>query len=133
MRFERLPFIGRLYNKNGSRFPENIEYGDIVKGLPILDNSCKAVYCSHVLEHLSLEDFRKALRNMYRILEAGSIFRLVLPDLEYFIKEYIGNFSSEASITFLKETALGKERRNQSLKGLLFEWIGSSQHLWMGL
>jgi predicted SAM-dependent methyltransferase len=93
LRFERLPFIGRLYNKNGLRFPENIEYGDIVKGLPILDNSCKAVYCSHVLEHLSLEDFIKALRSMYRILEAGGIFRLVLPDLEYFIKEYIGNFS----------------------------------------
>lgn len=35
LRFERLRLIGRLYTKNQSRFPKNVEYGDIVKGLPI--------------------------------------------------------------------------------------------------
>ena len=35
LRFERLPLIGHLYTKNESRFPGNVEYGDIVKGLPI--------------------------------------------------------------------------------------------------
>ncbi len=39
--FERIPFIGKLYSKNESRFPENAEFGDIVKGLPIIDSSCR--------------------------------------------------------------------------------------------
>ena len=53
LRFERIPLLGRLYTKNTERFPENVEYGDIVAGLPISDNSCQAVYCSHILEHLA--------------------------------------------------------------------------------
>src|SRR5712691_5357503 len=82
LRFERIPVIGRLYTKNATRFPENIEYGDIVKGLPIEDESCKAIYCSHVLEHLSLEDFRVALRNTHKLLRKDGVFRFVMPDLE---------------------------------------------------
>lgn len=57
LRFERLPLIGRLYTRNASRFPENIEYGEIVKGLPVSSGSCNGVYCSHILEHLSLDDY----------------------------------------------------------------------------
>lgn len=71
LRFERLPLIGQLYTKNQTRFPENVEYGDIVKGLPINLESCKGVYCSHVLEHLSLDGFRIALRNTFQILQRG--------------------------------------------------------------
>lgn len=131
LRFERLPFVGKMYTKNHARFPENVEYGDIVKGLPIPTESCAAVYCSHVLEHLSLEDFRKALQNTYRILKSGGVFRLVLPDLEYSIKKYIECTSGDAALTFMKETSLGQERRNRSIKGVIFSLFGNSQHLWM--
>jgi len=128
---ERLPMIGKFYSKNDSRFPEGAEFGDIVKGLPLLDNSCKGVYCSHILEHLSLEDFRIALKNTYKILKEGGYFRLVLPDLEYSIHKYINDSSSTAAITFLEETSLGREKRNRGFKGFLSEWFGNSQHLWM--
>lgn len=131
LRFERLPLIGRLYTRNAVRFPENVEYGDIVKGLPVHDDSGKAVYCSHVLEHLSLEDFRTALVNTHRILEKGGIFRLVVPDLEYYVKTYCSDSSQEAAISFMKETCLGMETRSRSLKGFIFQWLQNSQHLWM--
>jgi predicted SAM-dependent methyltransferase len=131
LRFERLPVIGGLHTKNDSRFPENIEFGNIVSGLPVDENSCEGVYCSHVLEHLSLEDFRIALRNTHKILKSGGCFRLVLPDLEYAIKQYINNLSVEASYDFLIETSLGQERRSKGLRGLLSSWLGNSQHLWM--
>lgn len=131
LRFERIPIIGKLYTKNNSRFPINVEFGDIISGLPVLENSSKGVYCSHILEHLSLEDFRLALRNTYKILRADGFFRLVLPDLEYSIKQYVDDSSVNASLFFLKETYLGKEKRDQSLKGLISEWLGNSQHLWM--
>jgi hypothetical protein len=131
LRFERLPLIGNLYTKNESRFPKNVEYGDIVKGLPVSPESCKGVYCSHILEHLSLDDFRTALHNTKEVLRPGGIFRLVLPDLEYSIKKYIGNSSNEAALEFMKETYLGYEIRARGLKSFITSWLGNSQHLWM--
>jgi len=131
LRFERLPLIGRLYTKNESRFPDNVEYGDIVKGLPVSAESCRGVYCSHVLEHLSLDDFRVALRNTKAILRPGGIFRLVLPDLEFSVKHYLDNPSEEAALEFMKETYLGHERRARGLKGGIASWLGNSMHRWM--
>lgn len=131
LRFERLPLIGKLYTKNHARFPENVEYGDIVKGLPVQIDACKGIYCSHVLEHLSLKDFRDALKNTLRILRSGGIFRFVLPDLEYSIKKYIDNPANDAALIFMKETHLGQESRNRGLKGITLSLFGNSQHLWM--
>jgi predicted SAM-dependent methyltransferase len=131
LRFERIPIIGQFYTKNESRFPENVEYGDIVKGLPIAQESCEGIYCSHVLEHLSLDSFRAALRNTHKILRPGGIFRLVLPDLEYSVKQYICNSSNDAALAFMRETSLGHESRAKNLKQFAKSWIGNSQHLWM--
>jgi predicted SAM-dependent methyltransferase len=131
LRFERIPLIGRLYTKNEVRFPENVEYGDIVKGLPVASDSCKGIYCSHVLEHLSLNDFRIALSNTYKTLQSGGIFRLVLPDLEYSARQYLSDSSTDAAYTFMRETFLGIESRPRNLKGFILSWLGNSQHLWM--
>lgn len=129
--FERLPLIGRLYTKNESRFPKNVEYGDIVKGLPVPFGVSRCVYCSHVLEHLSLVDFRTALRNTKNILRPKGIFRFVLPDLEYLVKRYINDSSNEAALEFMKSTSLSHEKRARSLKAFIKKWLGNSQHLWM--
>lgn len=131
LRFERIPIIGKLYTKNKSRFPKNVEFGDILTGLPVAHESCNAVYCSHVLEHLSLEDCRRALKNTFIILKNGGIFRLVMPDLEYFIQQYITNTGHDAAINFLKETLLGQEKRIKNIKELIRLCFGNSNHLWM--
>ncbi len=131
LRFERLPLLGRLYTKNRERFPENVEYGDIVTGLPVPENSCRAVYCSHILEHLALDDFRAALKNTYRILAFGGTFRFVLPDLEHFINAYAKDSSHDAALNFMSGTLLGKEKRTRGLKGVALEWLGNSRHFWM--
>jgi hypothetical protein len=131
LRFERLPLIGQLYTKNESRFPKNVAYGDIIKGLPIAPESCNGVYCSHVLEHLSLDDFRTALHNTHKILGPGGIFRFVLPDLEYPAKKYLSNPSNDAALSFIRGTGLGQERRATGLKDFIISWLGNSQHLWM--
>ena len=131
LRLERIPILGRFNRKNETRFPQNVEYGDIVHGLPLTDNSCKGVYCAHVLEHLSLEDFRKAVRNSHKILEPGGTFRFVVPDLEYYIQKYISDPTYESAMNFMQNTILGKEKRNRNIKEFVIEWIGNSQHLWM--
>jgi hypothetical protein len=131
LRFERLPILGRLYTKNAGRFPENVEYGDVVRGLPVEAGACDGVYCSHVLEHLALSDFRHALKNTHKILKSNATFRLVLPDLLTCARKYIDNTSPDASISFLRETCLGEETRPRSLRGFVTSWLGNSRHLWM--
>jgi ubiquinone/menaquinone biosynthesis C-methylase UbiE len=131
LRFERIPLLGRLYTKNQARFPENVEYGDIIAGLPVPDNSCQVVYCSHMLEHLALDDFCLALKNTYKILIHGGIFRFVIPDLEFMINNYINDSTHEAAVNFMHSTLLGTEKRFRGLHGLVYLLLSNSRHLWM--
>jgi hypothetical protein len=131
LRFERLPMLGRLYTRNAAPFPANAQFGDIVRGLPVADGSCKGVYCSHVLEHLALHDCRTALRQTLKLLRPGGTFRMVLPDLEQSVRLYLANPTSEAASDFMVETGLGQAQRPRGLKGLAVGWLGNSQHLWM--
>jgi hypothetical protein len=131
LRFERVPLVGQLYTKNDRRFPPNVRYGDIVRGLPVAENSCRGLYCSHVLEHLALIDCRKALRNSFSYLQPGGLFRMVLPDLEGLARNYLANPSSTAAHRFMRESILGSEERRRGLMGLLCSWLGNSRHLWM--
>lgn len=130
LRFERSP-IGFLYTRNERRFPSGVRYGDIVHGLPIPDRSCGGVYCSHVLEHLSLEDCDRALANTFRYLEPGATFRLVVPDLAAYVRVYVEDRSERAAQVFLESSALGRTQRARGVRGLLREWLGNSSHLWM--
>jgi len=131
LRFEKLPLIGKLYTKNSKRFPRNVYYGDVVKGLPIESGTAVAVYCSHVLEHLALDEFRAAMKETYRILQNGGTFRFVLPDFELFAKQYSNDPSPDALFTFMKGTSLGREKANTSLKSFILAWLGKSDHQWM--
>lgn len=131
LRYERLPVIGRLYTKNAMRFPENVEYGDVVKGLPIQPGSCDAVYCSHVLEHLSLEDFRAAIINTYELLSPGGVFRLVVPDLEALANAYVKSKDPLAAVVFMQDSFLGSISRPRGLTGALKAFLGNNAHLWM--
>lgn len=122
---ENLPLVPRKV------FPKGVQYGNIVKGLPLPPASCAGIYASHVLEHLSLEDCRRALHQTYTLLQLDGTFRLVVPDLEAAAKTYLENPSPEAAPTFLRETLLGEETRPKGLGGLLRSWLGHSRHYWM--
>lgn len=133
LRWERIPILG-CYTKNARHFPTNVRPGDIVKGLPVPDESCHGIYTSHVLEHLTLQEFHKALDNTYRVLQKGRIFRLVVPDLEWSAREYIARLDRgdpEANAFFLRSTNLGVERREYGVLGLARKLLNTSSHLWM--
>jgi len=134
LRWERAPLIGRMYTKNPQRFPANVQCGDIVKGLPLSAGSCKGVFASHVLEHLALQDFHRALENTKRILTAGGIFRLIVPDLEWAANEYARRVASgdpNANAFFLGATLLGEETRRRGAIGFVHAFLRTSRHLWM--
>ncbi len=137
LRLQRMYAVGRavkavLPNREGfPLFPDNVEYGDIVKGLPVPGDSCSGMYCSHVLEHLSLDDFRRALANTHRHMKRGGVFRLVVPDLEHLARSYLSDTQADASLRFMEGSHLGQHQRPRTLLGLLRGAIGNSRHLWM--
>ncbi len=58
LRIQKLPIIGAILKSSlNTSFPKNVQYGDIINGLPVKENSCDGLYCSHTLEHLSLNDY----------------------------------------------------------------------------
>lgn len=106
----------------------------ILKGLPYVDNSCDAVYCSHTLEHLSLTDFRIALNNTFKMLKSGGRFRCVVPDLEYYAKVYLDELScanNKANSNFMSGTYLGQRTSNKGIIPKLRQLYGNASHLWM--
>jgi SAM-dependent methyltransferase len=131
LRLQRLPIVGSLFNSVGPRFPPGVRYGDIIRGLPLEDNSCDAIYCSHVLEHLSLNDFRLALKNTYKYLKQSGRFRFVLPDLQQLAQDYLQSSQCDAAMSFMKDSYLGHLSRPKGFSGLLRAWLGNSAHLWM--
>lgn len=132
LRLQRLPVVGRFVPSGPyGRFPPQVAYGDIVTGLPVPRESVALLYSSHTLEHLSLSDLRASLRNCRNILAPRGCFRMVLPDLEYFIDSYRRDGSPDAAIRFMRDTILGQEHRSRSLVAHTREWFGGSRHLWM--
>ncbi len=130
---KHIPFSKSVLIRRG--YPEypvhNMEYGDVIKGLPVQPSSAKAVYCSHVLEHLALEEFRRSVRNVLTYLVHGGVFRIVLPDLEFLIKQYSEDAAPNAASKLLEQSLLGEKLKPYGLRSLPRLLFGRSQHLWM--
>lgn len=130
LRLQRLPLIGSLFG-HSTKFPPLARFGDVVKGLPIETDSCQALYCSHVLEHLSLADLRTALRNTLSYLKPGGVFRFVLPDLQQLATDYLASAEKQPAVWFMEAAHLGYPQRPRGFIGAMREWLGNSRHLWM--
>lgn len=128
-----MPVLGHFLARQGwiPDWPDNVEHGDIVSGLPVKSGSCHALYCSHVLDYLALEDLRKALKNTYEYLRPGGTFRFVLADLEYFAREYIESEAVGAAQNLMEKTGLGKHARPRGFIGIVRVLFGNSTRLWM--
>lgn len=62
---------------------------NITKGLPFATASVSACYSSHVLEHMDKASANFLLGECFRVLAKGGILRLVVPDLECIVREYL--------------------------------------------
>ena len=135
LRIQKLPLIGKLLVRNKVVFPDAVRYGDITKGLPGIEaNSCDGIYCSHILEHLSLNDCRIALQQTHLYLKPGGVFRCVVPDLEFYIRAYtetVQHQKEKAAMNFMESSLLGLPERPKGLKGMIIAAFGNSHHLWM--
>ena len=62
---------------------------NLIKKIPLKNNSVDFVYSSHFIEHLENEDLNDLLNEIFRVLKPGGIFRVSTPNFEYLVKEYI--------------------------------------------
>lgn len=132
LRSQRLPVFGRVGRSlTQPLFPAEAVFGDVVRGLPVADASTDRVYCFHVLEHLTLIDFRKALAKVLRVLKPGVVFRGMLPDLEHEVRTYLANPAQDACSTLLQDTYLGIANWPPGLSGIVRAFLGNNHHLWM--
>ena len=127
-RFEKIPIIGKFFNINKKRFPKEVLYGDIVKGPLTAPEEAENIYCSHTLEHMSLESMRNALENIYVMLKKNGTFRLVVPSLENYVKEYQ---QDQDAHKFIESLGMGKKNEDRTILGKLKSTFGNASHCWM--
>jgi SAM-dependent methyltransferase len=116
----------------GHLFPSNVRFGDIARGLPLADESAQGVYCSHVLEHVPRDDIPAVLRNTFRLLRPGGVFRLVVPDLQWRVARYLASGGdATAADAFIESCQLGTRNKAKTPASWLRAQFGRSAHLWM--
>lgn len=119
-----VPVLGRLLP---SRFPANVQYGNIVRGLRMSPRSCRAVFCCHMIEHLTFQDCQRALTNIYELLAAEGVFRVIVPDLRRLATVYLDHEAEDAASRLMRWSGLGEEATAPALHRL----FGNSRHRWM--
>ena len=62
--------------------PLDVKHGKPAFPLPYDDNSIEEIRASHVLEHFSFNDAKKALIEWVRVLKPGGRLRVAVPDFE---------------------------------------------------
>lgn len=96
--------------------------------LPVPDNSADVVYASHLLEHLDRDEAQRFLSEAYRVLVPGGIVRLVVPDLEKLVEEYVATRDADRLV---ERTLLAKERPKTLAAKVRWLLIGDRGHHWM--
>jgi predicted SAM-dependent methyltransferase len=111
-------------NVDISRGPNVDVVWDLRRGLPFADESCSAIFCEHVIEHVSKEDGLKLLRECRRALQPGGVLRLSTPDAGRFLRSYAGDgeFLRHPEFPQAAETPL--DRINMMMRE-------DGQHLWV--
>ena len=95
--------------------------------LPFQAGTVDVIYSSHMLEHLDRGAAREFLVEAYRVLRPAGWIRIVVPDLERYIREYGSTGDADALIDHLRLSmpkACGSERLVQRV-------VGFRGHRWM--
>lgn len=105
-----------------------IEYGNVVEGLPLSNNSVEVLYSSHMLEHLDQNEVLLFFREAKRILNQNGIIRLAVPDIRIQINKYLKCMDADQ---FVKDTLLTQPRPKSFFDKLRVLFVGARNHQWM--
>lgn len=76
------------YVEHKAKIFNQLKYLDLTKPFPFADQSVEAIFSSHVLEHLFMDEVESLIPEFKRVLKPGGICRVVVPDLEKIVKKY---------------------------------------------
>lgn|SRR5262249_36167881 len=82
------------YSTNWSR---SIKIHNLKNGIPYPDSSIDYIYAAHLLEHLTLRDAERLIRESFRGLNPGGIIRIVVPDLTIGARRYVAALEANPS------------------------------------
>lgn len=99
---------------------------DITHGIPIANGIAGGIYSEHCLEHLTLKDCRFVLGECHRMLIPGSVLRIVVPDLQLYVRAYVRHLDGE-TVTFPNEHFVNMTGLSQPV-ALLNELFMGSGH-----
>lgn len=66
---------------------------DLRTGIPFETGSVDVVYHSHVFEHIDRDAVPGFLAEVHRVLRPGGVHRVVVPDLELAIRDYVASLA----------------------------------------
>jgi hypothetical protein len=72
-----------------AKWPKGIIFWDMRWGIPFLKNSVDIIYASHFLEHLPQKSAFLFLKKCHAILKDNGTIRLVVPDIDILVENYI--------------------------------------------
>ena len=104
---------------------------NLINGIPYDDNSFDVVYHSQVLEHIPKNEAAKFIGECYRVLKPGGIIRVVVPDLENIVREYLRlldiNWKNKTAVDDANYEWIVLEMYDQTVRnqkgGLMFEYL----------
>ncbi len=67
---------------------DKVRYVNLSRPFPFGDNEIDNVFSAHVLEHLYRDQVRNCVREVYRVLKPGGVFRVSVPDLDIAVRNY---------------------------------------------
>lgn len=124
--------IGLLQDEHMVDWPRNIRRIDARKGLPFARGSVAAIYSSHMLEHLYLDEARDVMRECRRILHGGGRIRLALPDAEVWARRLLeggGDGTTDPGLEFNKQLK-AYPFQPPTLRDRLLDLVRASPHRW---
>jgi predicted SAM-dependent methyltransferase len=63
---------------------------DLRRALPFPDGVAEAIFSEHLLEHIPFQSALQLLVECHRVLRPGGVCRIGVPDLERYVRSYLG-------------------------------------------
>jgi len=77
------------YNVDMASHSPGVIVANLLKGIPFPEHFFGVIYHSQVLEHIPKNKARGFMEECFRVLKPGGIIRVVVPDLENIVTEYL--------------------------------------------
>jgi SAM-dependent methyltransferase len=105
-----------------------IFWADATKKIPEDNDSITAIYSSHMFEHLDKRGATEFLAECYRILKPNGILRIVIPDIEIAVSEYLNHKDADK---FIESTLMCVDAPRTFRERLKLLVVGNRHHQWM--